>query len=34
MIRDKRFGKEYVERTIRRYGPKIMEEPVFRSMSH
>ena len=33
-MRDKRFGKDYVERTIRRYGPKIMEEPVFRSMSH
>lgn len=34
VMRDKRFGKDYVERTIRRYGPKIMEEPVFRSMSH
>ena len=34
MLRDKRFGKDYVERSIRRYGPKIMEEPVFRSMSH
>src|SRR6266404_5637185 len=34
VIRDKRFGKNYVERTTRRYGPKIMEEPVFRSMSH
>jgi cytochrome P450 len=34
VMRDKRFGKEHVERTIRRYGPKIMEEPVFRSMSH
>ena len=33
-MRDKRFGKDYVERTIRRYGPKIMDEPVFRSMSH
>src|SRR4051812_43967783 len=33
-LRDRRFGKDYVERTIRRYGPKIMEEPVFRSMSH
>ncbi len=28
VMRDKRFGKEHVERTIRRYGPKIMEEPV------
>src|SRR6201747_2327991 len=34
VIRDKRFGKDYVERSIRRYGPKIMEEPVFRSMRH
>jgi cytochrome P450 len=34
VMRDKRFGKDYVERTIRRYGPDIMEEPVFRSMSH
>ncbi len=34
VLRDKRFGKDYVERTKRRYGPDIMEEPVFRSMSH
>ena len=34
VMRDKRFGKDYVERTIRRYGPEIMNEPVFRSMSH
>jgi hypothetical protein len=34
VLRDKRFGKDYVERTIRRYGPDIMEQPVFRSMSH
>jgi cytochrome P450 len=34
VLRDKRFGKDYVERTVRRYGPKIMEEPIFRSMSH
>jgi cytochrome P450 len=34
VMRDKRFGKDYVERTKRRYGPDIMEEPVFRSMSH
>jgi cytochrome P450 len=34
VIRDKRFGKDYVERTQRRYGPEIMEQPVFRSMSH
>ena len=34
VLRDKRFGKDYVERSTRRYGSKIMEEPVFRSMSH
>ena len=34
VLRDKRFGKDYVERTIRRYGPQIMEEPAFRSMRH
>ena len=34
VLRDKRFGKDFVERTKRRYGPKIMEEPIFRSMSH
>ncbi|MGN6114622.1 MAG: cytochrome P450 [Nitrobacter sp.] len=34
VLRDKRFGKDYEDRTIRRYGPKIMEEPVFRSMGH
>ena len=33
-LRDKRFGKDFIERSTRRYGPKIMEEPVFRSMSH
>ena len=34
ILRDRRFGKDFVERSKRRYGPKIMEEPVFRSMSH
>jgi len=34
VLRDKRFGKDFVDRTIRRYGPDIMKEPVFRSMSH
>ena len=34
VLRDKRFGKDFVERTIRRYGPDIMKEPIFRSMSH
>jgi cytochrome P450 len=34
VLRDKRFGKDFVARSIRRYGPDIMNEPVFRSMSH
>src|SRR5437588_2342047 len=34
VLRDKRFGKDFVDRSIRRYGPRIMDEPVFRSMSH
>jgi len=34
VLRDKRFGKDFVDRSIRRYGPKIMEEPLFRSMRH
>jgi len=33
VLRDKRFGKDYVETTIRQYGPRIMEEPLFRSLS-
>jgi cytochrome P450 len=33
VLRDKRFGKDFVQRSTRRYGPKIMEEPIFRSMS-
>src|SRR5258708_30479468 len=34
VLRDKRFGKSYVERSVRRHGPQIMNEPLFRSMSH
>jgi cytochrome P450 len=34
VLRDKRFGKDFVARSMRRYGPKIMDEPVFRGMSH
>src|ERR1043166_3897154 len=34
VLRDKRFGKDYVDRTVRRYGGKIMDEPIFRNMSH
>src|SRR5690348_17447605 len=33
VLRDRRFGKDFDERSKRRYGPKIMEEPIFRSMS-
>jgi hypothetical protein len=33
VLRDKRFGKDFVNRSVRRYGDKIMDEPVFRSMS-
>ena len=34
VLRDKRFGRDFVGRSIRRYGPKIMDEPIFRSMQH
>jgi cytochrome P450 len=34
VLRDKRFGKDFVDRSVRRYGPDIMNEPIFRSMSH
>jgi cytochrome P450 len=34
ILRDKRFGKDYVGRMTRRFGPQILEEPVYRSMSH
>jgi cytochrome P450 len=34
VLRDKRFGKGFVERTIQRYGTEAMKEPIFRSMSH
>ncbi|MDO8396837.1 MAG: cytochrome P450 [Bradyrhizobium sp.] len=33
VIRDKRFGKDYPDRTRRRYGPDIMQEPMFRSFA-
>jgi cytochrome P450 len=33
-IRDKRFGKDFVGRMTRRFGPQVMEEPVYRSMRH
>ena len=34
VLRDKRFGKDFVERSSRRYGAQIMDEPVFQSMGH
>jgi cytochrome P450 len=34
VLRDKRFGKDYVERTTRRYGPEIWKQPVFQSVRH
>jgi cytochrome P450 len=34
VLRDKGFGKDFVERSVRRYGPDIMKEPIFRGMSH
>jgi cytochrome P450 len=34
VLRDRRFGKDFVRRSMRRYGPQIMDEPIFRSMSH
>jgi cytochrome P450 len=34
VLRDKRFGKDFVDRTARRYGPQAMDEPIFRHMSH
>src|SRR5262245_1948651 len=33
VLRDKRFGKDYVDRIQRRYGPDIMKEPVFRNFA-
>ena len=34
ILRDKRFGKDFIGRITRRSGPQILEEPVYRSMSH
>jgi len=34
VLRDKHFGRDFIERSKRHYGPKIMEEAVFRSTSH
>ncbi len=34
ILRDKRFGKDFIGRITRRSGPEILAEPVYRSMSH
>jgi cytochrome P450 len=34
ILRDKRFGKDFVGRMTRRFGPKVLDEPIYRSMSH
>ena len=34
ILRDKRFGKDFIGRMTRRTGPQILEEPIYRSMSH
>ena len=33
ILRDKRFGKDFIGRMTRRAGPQILEEPIYRSMS-
>jgi cytochrome P450 len=34
VLRDKRFGKDFAGRMIRKFGKEILEEPVYRSMRH
>lgn len=34
VLRDARFGKDFVARMERRHGPKIFDEPVYASMRH
>ena len=34
ILRDKRFGKDFISRITMRRGPEILNEPVYRSMSH
>jgi cytochrome P450 len=34
ILRDKRFGKDFAGRMTRRFGPQVMDEPIYRSMSH
>ena len=33
VLRDKRFGKDFVGRMHRRFGPEMLEEPIYQSMS-
>jgi cytochrome P450 len=34
VLRDRRFGKDFVTRTTGRYGPDALKEPIYRAMSH
>ena len=34
VLKDKRFGKDFINRITSRAGPEIMNEPVYRSMRH
>jgi cytochrome P450 len=34
VLRDKRFGKDFVGRMTRRFGAQVLDEPVYRSMRH
>jgi cytochrome P450 len=34
VLRDKRFGKDFAGRMTRRFGEKVLEEPVYRTMRH
>jgi len=34
VLRDKRFGKDFEDRIIRRYGDKVFDEPVYDSVRH
>jgi cytochrome P450 len=34
LLRDKRFGKDFVGRMTRRHGEQVLSEPVYRSMRH
>jgi cytochrome P450 len=34
VLREKRFGKDFAGRMVRRHGEQVLEEPVYRSMRH